>query len=35
MPTTKEDGNLIHTPYDLNRDTYAIKSPSMDGVNTT
>jgi hypothetical protein len=30
MPTIKEDGvypYLIHTPYDPNRDTYAIKSP--------
>jgi hypothetical protein len=32
MPTIKEDGNLVHTPYNHNRDTYAIKSPSMDGV---
>jgi hypothetical protein len=24
---TKVDGNLVHTPYNLNRDTYAIKSP--------
>jgi len=35
MPITKEDGNLVHTPYNPNRVTYAIKSPSMDGVNTT
>jgi hypothetical protein len=27
MLTTKEDGNLVHTPYDPNRKTYAIKSP--------
>jgi len=27
MPTTKVDGNLVHTPYDPNKDTYAIKSP--------
>jgi len=27
MPTTKEDRNLVHTPYNPNRDTYAIKSP--------
>jgi len=27
MPTTKVDENLVHTPYDLNKDTYAIKSP--------
>jgi len=26
MPTTKEDGNLVHTPYGPNRDAYAIKS---------
>jgi hypothetical protein len=35
MPTTKENGNLVHTPYKTNMDTYAIKSLSMDGVNTT
>jgi hypothetical protein len=35
MPTTKVDGNLIHTPYNPNKDTNAIKSPWMDGVNTT
>jgi hypothetical protein len=35
MPTTKVDGNLVHTPYDLNKDTYVIKSPWMDGVSTT
>jgi hypothetical protein len=27
MPTTKVDGNLIHTPYNPNKDTYVIKSP--------
>jgi len=27
MPTTKVDGNLVDTPYGLNKDTYAIKSP--------
>jgi hypothetical protein len=27
MPTTKVDGNLVHTPYDPKKDTYAIKSP--------
>jgi hypothetical protein len=27
MPTTKVDGNLIHTPYNPNKDTNAIKSP--------
>jgi hypothetical protein len=26
-PTTKEDGKLVHTPYNPNRKTYAIKSP--------
>jgi hypothetical protein len=25
--TTKVNGNFVHTPYDLNKDTYAIKSP--------
>jgi len=29
------DGNLVHTPYDPNKDTYAIKSPWVDGVSTT
>jgi hypothetical protein len=35
MPTIKEDGNLVHTPYNPNMNTYAIKSPSMDGIITT
>jgi hypothetical protein len=34
MPIIKVDGNLVHTPYDLNKDTNAIKSPQMDGVST-
>jgi hypothetical protein len=25
MPTTKVDGNLVHTPFNLKKDTYAIK----------
>ncbi len=35
MPTTKVDGNLVHTPYDPNKDIYAIKSPRVDVVSTT
>ncbi len=27
IPTTKVDGNLDHTPYNLSMDTYAIKFP--------